>query len=87
MSNMCNPGCEPPKIYVWGTWIRSDYEYVVTHDNEPNIKSFDKLDEAVNYIKEQIVQNVNINYHISQRKPIPLCVNSKINGYLIKDFE
>jgi len=59
---MCTPAEEVRKYYVYGFWHIYETKPYVTKDNEVDIREFDDIDEAVEYLKKQTLSNINITW-------------------------
>lgn len=60
---MCTPSEEARKYYVYGFWhIYGTKPYVTTKDNKVDIREFDDIEKAIEYLKEQTLSNVNITW-------------------------
>ena len=57
------PSEEARKYYVYGFWhIYDTKSYVTTKDNKVDIREFDDIEKATEYLKEQTLSNVNITW-------------------------
>ena len=59
---MCTPSEEARKYYVYGVWHIYDTKPYVTKDNKVDIREFDDIEKATEYLKEQTLSNVNITW-------------------------
>ena len=60
---MCTPSEEARKYYVYGFWHIDDTKpYVTTKDNKLDIREFDDIEKAAEYLKEQTLSNINITW-------------------------
>ena len=59
---MCTPSEEARKYYVYGFWHIYDTKPYVTKDNKVDIREFDDIEKATEYLKEQTLSNVNITW-------------------------
>ena len=59
---MCTPSEETRKYYVYGVWHIYDTKPYVTKDNKVDIREFDDIEKATEYLKEQTLSNVNITW-------------------------
>ena len=62
---MSNPDSKKPTYYVYGFWNIYKDSPLVTNNNIPVINEFDKLNEALSFMQQKVVQNVNITWCIT----------------------
>lgn len=62
---MSNPDSKKQTYYVYGFWNIYKNNPLITNNNIQVIKEFDKLDEALSFMQQQVVQNVNITWCIT----------------------
>lgn len=56
--------------YVIGRWeIYENFPYYATKNGEPQIYSFENIQDAIDFIKTKIIENVNISWAISRSFP------------------
>lgn len=63
---MNNPDSKKPTYYVYGFWnIYKGNPLVVNDTHAPFIKEFNELDEALSFMHQNVMQNVNITWCIT----------------------
>lgn len=56
------PQSENIKYYVYGVWI--DSKQIILNNNKPDIREFDDIDKALEYMKSMVLSNINISWSI-----------------------
>lgn len=63
---MGTPCCEEPKFFVYGFWHINENKVLVRKDGSINIHEFDDIDKATEFMKKQLMSNVNITWCLTR---------------------
>lgn len=63
---MDTPCCEEQKFFVYGFWHINENKDLVRKDGGIDIHEFDDIDEATEFMKKQLMSNVNITWCLTR---------------------